>query len=85
MTAVLAFDTFTEVIECRTNVLGPVLPQLLACSLEVALNKRLELNTREQAMQVTISDVSSVPALPYLSCSRLCHCAVLVHYCCYHA
>lgn len=54
MTAVLAFDTFTEVIECRAPILGPVLPQLLQCSLEVALNKQLELNTREQALQVCL-------------------------------
>lgn len=51
-TAVVAFETFLDLLEVPASWMGPFFPALVKLSLQTASNTHLELNTREQALQV---------------------------------
>ncbi len=52
ITAVLAFETFLDLLEVPASWVGAFFPALVKLSVETASNTQLELNTREQALQV---------------------------------
>ena len=52
VTAVLAFETFLDLLEVPASWVGAFFPALVKLSVETASNTQLELNTREQALQV---------------------------------
>lgn len=52
ITAVLAFETFLDLLEVPASWVGAFFPALVKLSVESASNTQLELNTREQALQV---------------------------------
>ena len=52
ITAVVAFETFLDLLEVPASWMGPFFPALVKLSVETASNTQLELNTREQALQV---------------------------------
>lgn len=52
VTAVLAFETFLDLLEVPASWMSAFLPALVKLSVESACNIQLELNTREQALQV---------------------------------
>lgn len=53
VTAVLAFETFLDLLEVPASWMSAFLPALVKLSMESACNTQLELNTREQALQVS--------------------------------
>lgn len=54
MTAVLAFETFLDLLEVPASWMSAFLPALVKLSVESACNTQLELNTREQALQASL-------------------------------
>lgn len=52
VTAVVAFETFLDLLEVPASWMGAFFPALVKLSVETASNTQLELNTREQALQV---------------------------------
>lgn len=52
ITAVLAFETWLDLLEVPASWVGTFFPALVKLSVETASNTQLELNTREQALQV---------------------------------
>ncbi len=54
VTAVLAFETFLDLLEVPASWVGAFFPALVKLSVETASNTQLELNTREQALQVQL-------------------------------
>ncbi len=52
ITAVVAFETFLDLLEVPASWMGAFFPALVKLSVESAANTQLELNTREQALQV---------------------------------
>ena len=52
ITAVVAFETFLDVLEVPAAWMAAFFPALVKLSVESAANQQLELNTREQALQV---------------------------------
>ena len=52
ITAVVAFETFLDLLEVPASWMGAFFPALVKLSVETASNTQLELNTREQALQV---------------------------------
>ena len=50
-TAVVAFETFLDLLEVPASWMGAFFPALVKLSVETASNTQLELNTREQALQ----------------------------------
>lgn len=63
MTAVLAFETFLDLLEVPASWMSTFLPALVKLSVESACNAQLELNTREQALQVSFQNCLVLPAL----------------------
>ena len=55
ITAVVAFETFLDLLEVPASWMGAFLPALVKLSVETAGNTQLELNTREQALQVSLT------------------------------
>lgn len=53
VTAVVAFETFLDLLEVPASWMGAFFPALVKLSVETASNTQLELNTREQALQVS--------------------------------
>lgn len=53
ITAVVAFETFLDLLEVPASWMGAFFPALVKLSVETASNTQLELNTREQALQVS--------------------------------
>ena len=75
VTAVLAFETFLDLLEVQASWMAAFLPALVKLSVESACNTRLELNTREQALQVpSHADLSR----PYQLALHALHCRGLV-------
>ena len=58
ITAVLAFETFLDLLEVPASWVGAFFPALVKLSVETASNTQLELNTREQALQVRFCNTS---------------------------
>ncbi len=56
ITAVLAFETFLDLLEVPASWVGAFFPALVKLSVETASNTQLKLNTREQALQVQYCD-----------------------------
>lgn len=52
VTAVVAFETFLDLLEVPASWMGTFFPALVKLSVETASNTQLEFNTREQALQV---------------------------------
>ncbi|KAL3153296.1 hypothetical protein ABBQ38_011641 [Trebouxia sp. C0009 RCD-2024] len=52
VTAVVAFETFLDLLEVPASWMGPFFPALVKLSVQTASNTHLELNTREQALQI---------------------------------
>lgn len=50
----VAFETFLDLLEVPASWMGAFFPALVKLSVETASNTQLELNTREQALQVVI-------------------------------
>lgn len=48
----VAFETFLDLLEVPASWMGPFFPALVKLSVQTASNTHLELNTREQALQV---------------------------------
>lgn len=67
ITAVLAFETFLDLLEVPASWMSAFLPALVKLSVESACNTQLELNTREQALQVP-----AMPTAPYLPAGLAC-------------
>ena len=53
ITAVVAFETFLDLLEVPASWMGTFFPALVKLSVESAANTQLELNTREQALQAS--------------------------------
>lgn len=51
-TAVVAFETFLDLLEVPASWMGAFFPALVKLSVDTAADTQLELNTREQALQV---------------------------------
>ena len=64
ITAVVAFETFLDLLEVPAPWMAALFPALVKLSVETASNTQLELNTREQALQVSSHpiDIACVPA-----------------------
>ena len=54
ITAVVAFETFLDLLEVPASWMGAFFAALVKLSVETASNTQLELNTREQALQVRL-------------------------------
>ena len=66
-TAVVAFETFLDLLEVPASWMGAFFPALVKLSVETASNTQLELNTREQALQV--KQPPQLPTSQDLQCS----------------
>lgn len=73
ITAVVAFETFLDVLEVPAAWMAAFFPALVKLSVESAANQQLELNTREQALQVMSTSAVALtsltsPRLPLFPC-----------------
>ena len=69
VTAVVAFETFLDLLEVPASWMGAFFPALVKLSVETASNTQLELNTREQALQVRLLSLCAVPCCCLKRCT----------------
>lgn len=60
ITAVVAFETFLDLLEVPASWMAAFFPALVKLSVETASDTQLELNTREQALQVSQHSIATV-------------------------
>ena len=66
VTAVLAFETFLDLLEVPASWMSAFLPALVKLSVESACNIQLELNTREQALQASYNPCNGVRVFAHI-------------------
>lgn len=76
ITAVVAFETFLDLLEVPASWMGTFFPALVKLSVESAANTQLELNTREQALQASGETTLIRLCLYVYLCSNILPCTM---------